>query len=195
MNCQQNCYFRFVKIWIKDDFNLDKGIALKLHLGCGQNYLAGYLNIDFPSTQHTIQERSVADIFEDITRLSFSRNQVHEVRLHHVFEHFRRPQIAAMVACWNTWMVDGGKVHIEVPDLGRIARVFANPLSSTKARAVAERHLFGSHEATWAAHYEGYDASLLSSLLNVFGFEVTKIKRTRWNGTHNIHVFAKKQHQ
>jgi hypothetical protein len=97
-----------------------------------------------------------------------------------------------MVACWNTWMIDKGKLHIEVPDMGRIARIFANPFSGTKARAVAERHLFGSHEAPWAAHYEGYDARLLSSLLKVFGFKVVKIKRTCWRGTHNIHVFAEK---
>jgi hypothetical protein len=167
---------------------------MKLHLGCGQNYLNGYVNIDFPKTKHTIQKNSVADRFEDIAKLSFKKNQVEEVRLHHVFEHFRRPQILAMVACWNTWMVNEGKLHIEVPDLSRIARVFVNPLSSIKSRAVAERHLFGSHEASWAAHYEGYDERLLSYVISAFGFEIIKIRRTSWRGTHNIHIFAKKNY-
>jgi hypothetical protein len=119
---------------------------------------------------------------------------VDEVRLHHVFEHFRRPHVAAMVACWNTWLCVGGRLHIEVPDLGRIARVFLNPLSSDEARAVAERHLFGSHEAAWAAHYEGYDERLLRRLLDSFGFRVDRVKRKSWRGTYNIHVFASKKY-
>ena len=165
---------------------------MKLHLGCGQVYLKGYVNIDYPSSEHTVQHQSVADRLADISQLTFPLSSVEEVRLHHVFEHFRRPQISAMVACWNSWMVNDGVLHIEVPDLGRIARVFANPFSSIEARAVAERHLFGSHEAAWAAHYEGYDEKLMNFLLSTFGFQVTKIKRWRWRGTHNIHVFAKK---
>lgn len=164
----------------------------RLHLGCGQTYLQGYINIDYPSSEHTVQVNRVADRFEDITKLRFGRYSVDEVRLHHVFEHFRRPQIAAMVAGWNSWLRAGGKLHIEVPDLGRIARVFLNPFSGNKARAVAERHLFGSHEASWAAHYEGYDERMLRKLLNSFGFRVDKLQRKNWLGTHNIHIFASK---
>lgn len=161
---------------------------LRLHLGCGQTYLKGYLNIDYPPTEHTVQTQSVADRYEDITQLRFERGSVDEVRLHHVFEHFRRPQVAAMVACWNTWLRDSGRLHIEVPDLGRIARVFSNPLSTNRTRAIAERHLFGSHEAPWAAHYEGYDARLLKNMLAIFGFKNEKIQRKSWRGTHNIHI-------
>ena len=168
---------------------------LRLHLGCGQTYLKDYLNIDYPTSEHTVQTQSVADQYEDITQLCFDRSTVAEVRLHHVFEHFRRPQIAGMVACWNTWLNQSGRLHIEVPDLGRIARVFSNPFSSNRARAIAERHLFGSHEASWAAHYEGYDARLLKNLLDIFGFSTEKIQRKSWRGTHNIHIYALKVHE
>lgn len=165
---------------------------IKLHLGCGQTYLDGYINIDYPSSEHTVQTQSVADKYEDITQLRFDRGSVDEVRLHHVFEHFRRPHIAAMVASWNTWLSQSGRIHIEVPDLGQIARVFSNPFSSNRARAVAERHLFGSHEASWAAHYEGYDARLLKNLLDVFGFKTEKVQRKSWLGTQNLHIYSYK---
>jgi hypothetical protein len=165
---------------------------LKLHLGCGQTYLDEYINIDYPSSEHTVQTKSVADQYEDITQLRFNRGSVDEVRLHHVFEHFRRPHVAALVACWNTWLSQSGRIHIEVPDLGRIARVFCNPFSTSKARAIAERHLFGSHEAPWAAHYEGYDARLMKNLLDTFGFKTEKIQRKSWRGTQNIHIHAYK---
>ncbi|MBP0598384.1 hypothetical protein J8I26_09735 [Herbaspirillum sp. LeCh32-8] len=165
---------------------------MKLHLGCGQNYLDGYVNIDFPPSEHTVQEKSIADRLEDITALRFPAGTIEEVRLHHVFEHFRRPQVTGMLACWNSWLTLGGTVHIEVPDLGRMARVFANPFASLASRAVAERHLFGSHEAGWAAHYEGYDESLLRHMFDALGFEVAEVKRQHWRGTDNIHVIGKK---
>jgi hypothetical protein len=76
---------------------------MKLHLGCGQVYLKGYVNIDYPSSEHTVQHKSVADRLTDISQLTFPTSSVEEVRLHHVFEHFRRPQISARVACWNGW--------------------------------------------------------------------------------------------
>ncbi len=165
---------------------------LKLHLGCGQTYLDGYLNIDYPPSEHTVQQKTVADQFEDIKQLRFDLASVDEIRLHHVFEHFRRPEVAAMVACWNTWLKAGGVLHIEVPDLAGMAKVFLNPFSTDRAKAVAERHLFGSHEAAWAAHYEGYDEHLLKKMLKNFGFSVYKVRKKKWRGTHNIHVYAKK---
>lgn len=165
---------------------------MKLHLGCGQNYLDGYVNIDFPPSEHTVQEKSIADRLADITSLRFPANSIEEVRLHHVFEHFRRPQITGMLACWNSWLKLGGVVHVEVPDLGRMARVFANPFASLSARAVAERHLFGSHEAGWAAHYEGYDESLLRHMYSALGLEVIQVKRQHWRGTDNLHVLGRK---
>lgn len=166
---------------------------MKLHLGCGQRYLQGYTNIDFPPSEHSVQTQSVADRHADLTTLRFARGEVDEVRLHHVFEHFRRPQATSLVAGWNSWMRLGGTLHIEVPDLGKAARVFCNPFASQRARCVAERHLFGSHEAGWAAHYEGYDAGILIALLSAMGFGSTRVKRTHWRGTHNLHVIAQKQ--
>ena len=66
------------------------------------------------------------------------------------------------------------------------------PLSSLKKQAVAERHLFGSHEAHWAVHCEGYSAKMLTAMLASFGFKVSKIRRNSWRGTYNFEIFASK---
>lgn len=165
---------------------------MKVHLGCGQRYLDGYVNIDFPLSEHTVQTNSVADRYADITALSFSRGEISEIRLHHVFEHFRRPVACGMIAAWNSWLKEGGTLRIEVPDLRAMAAVIANPIYSDRRRCVAERHLFGSHEADWAAHYEGYSRRILCLLVETFGYKVEKVWRNGWRGTSNIDITAVK---
>lgn len=164
----------------------------KLHLGCGQRYLEGYVNIDYPLSEHSTQSVSVADELANILELRYAASTIDEVRLHHVFEHVPRTQACALVAAWNSWLRDGGLVRIEVPDLGRTARALLSPFSSQHRRAVAERHIFGSHEAHWANHYEGYTSGLLSRLLESFGFRVTKVRRNAWKGTYNVDITATK---
>ena len=165
---------------------------MKLHLGCGQRYLDSYVNIDFPSSEHSVQEKSVADLHADLLRLQYPSQSVEEVRLHHVFEHFQRPIACALLASWNSWLKPGGVIHIEVPDFTRTARAMLSPLSSLKKQAVAERHLFGSHEAHWAVHCEGYSAKMLTAMLASFGFRVSKIRRNSWRGTYNFEIIASK---
>ena len=165
---------------------------MKLHLGCGQQYLEGYVNIDFPQDAHTVQIESVADIHADLTTLRYPAQSVDEIRLQHVFEHFPRPVACGLLSCWFSWLKPCGLLHLEVPDFSRTARAILNPLRSFQRRAVAERHLFGSHEAPWAVHCEGYTPAMLKAMLTEFGFLITALKNKSWRGTYNIEVMAKR---
>ena len=166
---------------------------MKLHLGCGQNYLEGYQNIDFPISEHTVQIATVADLHANLLDLSYPPESIDEIRLHHVFEHFARHTTCALVASWQSWLKIGGRLRIEVPDLVITALAAINPLSSRKRRSVAERHLFGSHEAEWAAHREAYSIGQLRALLQSYGFSYERKRRSRWRGTFNIDVSMLKQ--
>jgi len=166
---------------------------VKLHLGCGQKYMDGYINIDYPLNEHSVQTKSVADKLADLTELRYSDKGVEEIRLHHVFEHFLRQDALALLACWNSWLVDGGTLHIEVPDFNRTALVALSPRSNERARGVALRHIFGSNEAQWAVHYEGWSEKLLKDALSALGFSVSKVRKNSWKKTHNIEVIAVKQ--
>jgi len=161
---------------------------MKLHLGCGQRHLEGYLNIDFPLSSHTAQTTSVADLHADITTLCYPAQSVEEVRLHHVFEHFPRPVACGLLACWFSWLRPGGVLHLEVPDFSRTATAILNPFNSFRKRAVAERHLFGSHEASWAVHREGYTPAMLKTMLAQFGFHAASVTKNSWRGTFNVEV-------
>ena len=87
----------------------------KIHLGCGQRYLEGYLNIDFPSDHHTVM-RPKADLFIDFRELQYDNEFLEEVRLHHVFEHYTRAQSISLLLTWRRWLKEGGVLHIETPD-------------------------------------------------------------------------------
>jgi predicted SAM-dependent methyltransferase len=98
---------------------------MKLHLGCGQKYMEGYINIDYPSSEHTIQQTSVADEFHNLYELKYSAQSIEEIRLHHVFEHFERMSACAFMAAWNSWLKLGGILRIEVPDFETTFKVLA----------------------------------------------------------------------
>jgi hypothetical protein len=166
---------------------------MRLHLGCGQRHLDGYVNVDYPVTEHTVQLESVADEHADLLGLTYPLGEIDEIRLHHVFEHFPRHTACALVASWQSWLKDDGKLRIEVPDLVLTALASINPLASNRRRGVAERHLFGSHEAHWASHKEAYSSAQLSRLVRAFGFSVDRVERNSWRGTYNIELFAAKK--
>ncbi len=166
---------------------------MKLHLGCGQKYFDGYLNIDYAPSEHTVMKETVADEFHNLLELKYPANSIDEVRLHHVFEHFPRSIAAALLASWNSWLKIGGVVRIEVPDFSATAKTIFNPFKSDKQKSVAMRHIFGSQEAHWAVHYDGYSKSNLKLLLEGFGFQPTKFISNSWNGTYNIEVIATKR--
>lgn len=166
---------------------------MKLHLGCGQKYLKGYLNIDFPLSKHSIQNKSVADKHINLLKLNYPEDSIEEIRLHHVFEHFTRPIACALISIWYLWLKPGGILRIEVPDLYNIAKTIINPFANNYAKTKAIRHLFGSHEASWAIHCGGYTSSSLKRFLEHYGFKIIKLNRNSWKGTHNIELIAEKK--
>jgi predicted SAM-dependent methyltransferase len=171
---------------------LGESLKMKLHLGCGQVYLEGYVNIDFPLSEHTVQQKSIADELHDLTKLRYKSKSIDEVRLHHTFEHFPRHIAVALLAGWHTWLKRGGLVHIEVPDFEESAKLALNNKTSIHDRKVAMRHIFGSNEAPWATHYEGWTEASFRELLKLFGFKIISLEKSAYMATRNITVIAKK---
>lgn len=165
---------------------------MKLHLGCGQIYLEDYVNIDYPLDEHSVQEKSVADEFADLTALRYKPETIEEVRLHHVFEHFPRTQAVALLASWHSWLEKGGQVRIEVPDFNETAKLVLGRFTKDHDRKVAIRHIFGSNEAAWAVHYDAWSEVRFRELFDLLGFELTEVNRNSYLATRNIEVIGKK---
>lgn len=163
---------------------------MKLHLGCGQKYLEGYSNIDFPSGEHTVQNYSVADSVCDIRTMSFPQGTIEEIRSHHFFEHFPRQISLALLCRWTDWLKPGGLLHIETPDFQSSIYRFASPFVSFDEKEQILRHLFGSHEAHWAIHYDAWYEERFRRILSLLGYVDIKFSKNQWGVTRNIEVFG-----
>ncbi len=180
---------------LKSKFLWQEGQPLRLHLGCGGTYFPGYINIDFPPEEHTTLADYSPDLFTDITMLDFPVASVDEVRLHHLFEHFSRPVALGLLVLWSKWLKPRGLLHIETPDvLGCAKALLSTDLNFSQKQAML-RHVFGSHEATWAYHLDGWYEEKFRHVLTAFGYS-TKIKLWQWDMPpylHNVEVIAVKQ--
>jgi hypothetical protein len=167
--------------------------GIKLHLGCGGIYLDGYRNIDLPVEEHGVQEAIRPDVYADITTLEFAPESVSEVRLHHVFEHFERPTALRLLIDWYGWLEPGGKLVVETPDFARSARALLRKRSPADQMKLL-RHVFGSHEARWAVHCDGWYPAKFRWILGELNYVRVKSKRSAWRGTFNVTVRARKPH-
>jgi FkbM family methyltransferase len=174
----------------------NRGEPLRLHLGCGEQHLAGYINIDYPPEQHNVMDVQ-ADAWADVTRLGFPESSVDEVRLHHVFEHLNRVTALAMLIKWHRWLKPGGMLRIETPDLLGSARTIAGE-ASFREKMAAVRHLAGDQAAAWAYHLDHWFPERYQRTLGALGFKIVTIKTTSWpHEPHlsNVEVIATKQRQ
>jgi predicted SAM-dependent methyltransferase len=154
------------------------GRALRLHLGCGEQRLEGYVNIDYPPDRHNIM-RVQADAYANILELSFPERSVDEIRLHHVFEHFDRVAGLGLLLRWRRWLKPGGTLRIETPDLEGSLREFA-PSGSFALRMAAARHLAGDHASPWGMHLEVYFPERLARTLEELGFAHVRTRTWSW---------------
>ena len=86
-----------------------------------------------------------------------------------MFEHFSRFDALALLIRWQEWLKLDGLLHIETPDVSACARDFVDADFRTQQAII--RHMFGSHEAEWAYHLDGWDGAKFMHVLVSLGFE------------------------
>ena len=95
---------------------------MKLHLGCGDRYIDGYVNVDgYDMANHdTSRKGSTYDLKANILeKLPFDDGSIDEIMIIHVMEHFYRWQSISLLNEFRRLLKKGGIVIIEMPDLDR----------------------------------------------------------------------------
>jgi predicted SAM-dependent methyltransferase len=153
---------------------------MKIHLGCGEKYLEGYVNIDFPDSEQSIIKTKADVYYTNMQELSYPEGSLEEIRSHHLFEHFSRAEALKLLTRWRSWLKPDGVLVIETPDFTTSAAMFLQS-SSLKRRFQLSRHIYGSQEAGWAQHKDYWDKDKFQFVLGKLGFKHIKIRRY-WNG-------------
>lgn len=142
---------------------------MKYHLGCGSQYFEGYTNVDYPQDDHNVNHDIKADVYTNI--LLMKLEPCDEIRSHHFFEHFNFYDTFVLLYNWTNALKVGGTLTIDVPDLEALCQAYL--VASSTNKFLVKRYLFGSHEAHWAFHINGWCKDTLSEVLGKLGFSIT----------------------
>ena len=83
----------------------------KLHIGCGGNYIAGWLNADYDSRSDNVLQ------FDATKRFPFESDTFDFVFTEHMIEHVSYAGARSMLAECYRVLRGGGKIRISTPDL------------------------------------------------------------------------------
>jgi len=144
---------------------------IKLHVGCGERYIPGFIHIDVRKFPHVDYVTSVdkLDMFKD--------NSVDLIYTCHVLEHFRRNQIENVLKEWYRVLKPGGTLRIAVPDFEKLVEVYLN----TKNLQLILGPLVGRQDYPENTHYIVFDYLSLSKFLEKVGFK--NIHKYDWRET------------
>jgi predicted SAM-dependent methyltransferase len=140
-----------------------QGKGLKLHLGCGDYWYDGYLNIDIGIYGGT-------DMLWDITKgLPFQPETVEIIEMYEVLEHLEQGQVDHLIDEFRRLLIDGGMIILSVPDMDELV----NKYNEDKQQAITYIYGFGGYQS----HKWGYSQETLKKLFEDKGFkEVNVIK-------------------
>lgn len=139
----------------------------KVEIGSGKFPRKGYTHID-------VEVSAKPDILGDFRTMSFEN--LDEVMALHVLEHFDRKEGLEVLRQWYGWLKLGGKLIVETPDLERICQFFfIKPERLWADRQHLNQSLYGSQEADWAFHRDGWWKEKFEEVLPKIGFEIETV--------------------
>jgi ubiquinone/menaquinone biosynthesis C-methylase UbiE len=85
---------------------------IKLHIGCGNNRLEEFINID-------IIESEAVDKIMDARKIDFPDKSVSTIYTSHVIEHFPHGEVPLVLEEWNRVLKDDGRLIVVAPNFDR----------------------------------------------------------------------------
>lgn len=134
---------------------------IKLNLGCGSDYLDGYVNVDAYTD-------SKVDARYNIIELPYEDNTVDEIRAFHVIEHFNYRDGQKALKEWLRVLKPGCRLHLETPDFLESCKEFIN--QDERGRVNLYGHFFSASWIPGHVHYFLFTESQIRAELNWAGF-------------------------
>ena len=146
------CKVNPTMVKLKQKFRRGNKKILKLHLGCGDQHLDGYGNIELRKTAAT-------DVVFDIRKLPYSDNSIQEIITMHVIEHLPRHVIPHVLRKWRRVLIPGGRLIIECPNFDEAVKEY---MAGNEERL---DDIFGQQKYRGDIHFCGYNYTRLKIML------------------------------
>lgn len=153
------CFIKQIRNWL---LLRRPSKGLRLHLGCGQKRLQGFINVD-------CNYSSATDYVADISKLPCPDNSVERIETYHVIEHIPMPEVKSVLTEWKRVLTVGGLLVIECPDLQGAVTEY---LAGNKERLFS---IYGRQRFPGDTHHWGYDFRSLPELLESAGFSKVRV--------------------
>lgn len=149
----------------------------KLHIGCGDRIIPGFVNIDR-------RELPGVDISGcDVTDLSkFAEESVDLIYACHVLEHVPRPKTFATLLEWNRVLKKGGVLRLAVPDWDSTVEIYRR----TGDYENLLNWIYGGRDYDGNEHHRQFTFGGLKTLLIEAGFK--RVVRYDWRKTEHADI-------
>lgn len=149
---------------------------MKLHLGCYQKKIHGYVNVD-------IREEVKPDIVDDVFKLNkFESSSADLIYSCHTLEHARPDEAIKALARWYDVLKPNGLLRLAVPDLEAVFEYY----QTTKNLKELRTFIYGSQKHPYDIHYTGWDFNSLARDLESVGFK--DIHKYDWRDTEHFYI-------
>jgi len=149
---------------------------IKLHLGCGNKKIPGYINIDMINAD-------AVDAITDIRFLhDYKKNSVDVIYACHVLEHISRLEYKNVLARWREILKPGGILRISIPDL---KKWFLYCLKVNNFRLMLGAP-YGQQNNDFNLHRMGWTEQTIKEDLLEIGF--SEVINYDWNKTEHKHI-------
>ena len=150
---------------------------VKVHLGCGDCYIPGFVHVD-------VVEREHVDWVHDVRTLPmFSDGEVGLIYASHVLEYFDWFEVIGVLREWNRVLKAGGTLRLAVPDFEALVWLY-----NKHGIALVLGAIYGRIEVNGEAIYHrmAYDYPSLALVLRLAGFK--NIRLWDWRETEHVEI-------
>jgi len=144
---------------------------MKLHLGCGERYIPGFVHVDIRKFLHVDYVASADELsmFED--------NSIELVYACHILDHFGRNETEKVLQEWYRVLKPKGVLRVAVSDFKVLAETYLN----TENLKLVLGPLYGRQDYPENTHGTAFDYPTLSEFLDRTGFK--NVHRYDWRQT------------
>jgi len=139
---------------------------LRLHLGCGNVHVSGFVNVD-------TEPSPAVDVLDDVKRLQHFRDRsAAMIYACHVLEHFSHTEVPLVLRRWCEVLKPGGELRVSVPDMDEIVRIYLKNWQhfQTPPNTPWIGLIYGGQVSEYDYHKTGFNFVYLKQLLVQAGF-------------------------